>query len=382
MKGINIIKVAQILYAGLGGHGSVVFSLLDSDKCHEWQPVLGFLGIESMSPTYVDACLTSDIPFSYFAATPGKPWKTWPSIFNWLFASEPEVILLHSVTALLPCWWFAHNRGVPLIVVEHQANSLKRRSDWLYSFLAMLLADRVIVLTPAYNQELRARLGLFYRSNKVVLIPNGIDTVKFKPSGRPFFTGQIVRLGMASRFTGIKRHDVLVKMMVELRERAPAINWQLSLAGDGESFSEIDQMVQYMGLESCVGLPGQLSDSAMINWYKSQDIYLHASEGETLSTALLQAMSTGLPIVASDVPGIRDLLLGESVCGVLIARQSPKGFAEAVIELTNSTASAKTLAQSGRKLVVSTYSQTKMFTGYAQMLKEISDISCTRLKNK
>ena len=374
LRSVNILKVAQILYAGLGGHGSVVFSLLDSDKCREWQPVLGFLGIEPMSPTYIDACLTRDIPFSYFAATSGKPWKNWPSIFSWLCASEPEVILLHSVTGLLPCWWFAHSRSVPLIAVEHQANSLKRRSDWLYSFLAMLLADKVIVLTPAYNQELRARLGLFYRSTKVVLIPNGIDTFKFRPSGRPFFSGQIVRLGMASRFTGIKRHDVLVRMMLMLREQVPAINWQLSLAGDGESFSEISQMVQSMGLESCVSLPGQLNDSAMINWFNSQDIYLHASEGETLSTAILQAMSSGLPIVASNVPGIRDLLLGESVCGVLIERQSPQGFAEAVIELINSTAYAEILAQSARKLVVSTYSHTKMFTSYTQMLKNINDI--------
>src|SRR6185369_3377712 len=232
------MRVAQILYAGLGGHGSVAFPLLDADKEGQWQPLLGFLGIEPLSVAYSENCKERGIPFSYFAAMPGKPWKTWPRIAQWLKASRPDAIVLHSGTALVPCLWHARRQGIPLVVVEHQANALKKRSDWIFSHLAMTLADGVVVLTPDYQQELKFRLGMFYRSGRVHVIPNGINTNRFISICSPVKRARTVRLGMASRFTKTKRHDVLMKMMVKLHRREPEIDWHLSLAGDGERWAD------------------------------------------------------------------------------------------------------------------------------------------------
>ena len=364
------MKVAQLLYSGLGGHGSVVFSLLNADKQGRWQPLLGFLGIEPLSPTYAQVCEAQSIPYEYFAATAGQPWKTWPAIVRWLKSCQPNAIFLHSVTALLPCLWYGIYHKVPVIVVEHQCNALKRRIEWVYSHLAMLLAARVVVLTPAYRDELKQRLGIFYRDGKVQVIPNGIDTSRFTPEVRLSPLNRTIRLGMASRFTKIKRHDILVEMISELRQRRPEIDWKLSLAGDGESWSGVRQMVQAQCLEGFISLPGQLDEQELIYWYQSLDIYVHASEGETLSTSLLQAMASALPIVASDVSGINNLIAGDIVCGILVLKQDSQGFADAVIQLTNEPGIAAELSRNGRKLVEVSYNSDRMFSYYMKLLNK------------
>ena len=364
------MRVAQLLYSGLGGHGSVAFSLLDADKNQEWQSLMGFLGIESLLPAYAESCQKRGIDYQYFPAVSGKPWRVWPRISRWLNCCRPEAIVLHSITALLPCFWYTRRLDITLVVVEHQCNALKRPVEWVFSYLAMLLADRVIVLTPMYQDELKETLGVFYRADKVHLIPNGIDTTRFTPSDNPVIPNRTVRLGMAARFTTMKRQDVLVGMLLELRRCMPEIDWQLSLAGGGEGWEGIRQMIQAQGLEKCISLPGQLDEPELIKWYQIQDIYLHASMGETLSTSLLQAMATRIPIVASDVPGIRNLLGSQSICGVLVAAHSPVGFANEVIKLRKNSSYAEEIAKTGRQLAIAAYSQNEMFSGYMKLLKK------------
>jgi glycosyltransferase involved in cell wall biosynthesis len=364
-----LLKVAQIIYSGMGGHGSVAFSLIDADSNADWRPLMGFFGIEPLSRAYAKKCQMRGISYEYFAALSGKSWRAWPRIFRWLIDANPEAIVLHSVTALLPCLMYSRRREAPLVVVEHQPNALKSRSEWVFSCLAMLLADRVVVLTPDYDQELRARVGLFYRAGKVQIIPNGIDTSRFRPAIHAVNQRGPIWLGMAARFTRTKRQDMLIEMLAELRRREPGTDWRLNLAGDGEVWESIKRTAQAKGLDASVNLPGQLDEEQLIEWYHSINIYLHASEGETLSTSLLQAMASGLPIVASDVPGIRNLVYGETICGVLVDGQSPQGFAEAVIRLVNEPKVAAGLGEAGRQLVEEHYSQNQMFATYSSLIR-------------
>lgn len=365
-----MLKVAQILYAGIGGHGSVAFSLINADSNAEWQPLMGFFGIEPLNPAYSEVCQARGIPYEYFAALPGKSWRAWPRIFRWLTDCHPEAIVLHSESALLPCLIYAWRQRVPMVVVEHQPNALKSRSEWVFSCLAMLLADRVVVLTPAYDLELIERLGLFYRAGKVRIIPNGIDTSRFAPRIRSRNWAGSVQLGMAARFVRTKRQDVLIDMLTELRRCEPDIEWRLSLAGDGEVWENINRTVRAKGLDACISLPGPLDEDQLIDWYHSIDIYLHASEGETLSTSLLQAMASALPIVASDVHGIRNLVSGKTICGVLVEGQSPEGFANAVIKIVKEPTVALVLGEAGRRLVEETYSHDLMFAKYGALLTQ------------
>lgn len=348
----------------------MAFSVIDGDASAEWQPLMGFVGIEPLNPDYTARCQARGIPYEYFAVLPGKSWRAWARIFRWLSDCRPEAIVLHGPSTLLACRIYAYGRRVPIVVVEHQSNALKRRTEWVFSCLAMFLADRVVVLTPAYDLELKQRLGLFYRGGKVRIIPNGIDTSRFAPSASSVNRGRSVRLGMAARFTSTKRQDLLIDMLAELRRLEPGIDWRLSLAGDGTAWENVNRTIRAKGLDACVSMPGQLDEDQLIDWYHSIDIYLHASEGETLSTSLLQAMACALPIVASDVPGIKNLLSGKTICGVLVEGQSAEGFASAVTKLVKEPEVAAALGEAGRQLVKRSYSHDQMFAKYRALLTQ------------
>ncbi len=231
------MKVVQILYSGLGGHGSVAFSLQAAAERaragapSDWTGGMIFLGIEPLLPEYERLCAERAIPPAYVQARRGSPWRSWQGVFRALSAMRPDVIILHSVKTILPVWLYARLRGVPLIAVEHQPNSLKTRSEWVASRLLMRLADAVVVLTPDYLAALRTGLGKAWRGDRVHLIPNGIDTDLFAPPGtRPARKQRPLTVGMAARFSDTKRPELLVAAMAILRERDGPDAWRLSLA--------------------------------------------------------------------------------------------------------------------------------------------------------
>lgn len=122
------------------------------------------------------------------------------------------------------------------------------------------------------------------------------------------------------------------------------------------------------GLEGIISLPGYLGEQALRDWFGDLDLYVHASDGETLSTSLLQAMAMGLPILDSDVPGINDLLAGGGCCGVVADAQTPHAFAEALRRLTREPDLADGVARRARALALSDYSQHGMFKAYQTVL--------------
>lgn len=374
--GVSGMKVTQVLYSGLGGHGSVAFSLQAAaeDAVDGWRNAMVFLGIEPMLTDYANLCAERGLERDYVKATAGRPWRSWPGLFRALTDQRPDAIVLHSVKAILPAWAYAKRHSIPLIAVEHQANHLKKRSEWLASRMVMHLADAVVVLTPDYAADLRAGLGRGWRGEKVNIIPNGIDTDAFAPVERgASFDARVI--GMASRFSGIKRHDLLIGALRILRDEDGTHAWQLSLAGDGETRAAMLRMAADQGVSDMLELPGFLGGEDLLRWFQGLDIYAHASEGETLSTSLLQAMAMGLPILGSDVPGIRDLLAGGR--GALAEQETPASFARALRRLASSPQDAADMGQTARAAALEHYSQRAMQARYASVLEQICARSST-----
>jgi glycosyltransferase involved in cell wall biosynthesis len=287
------LKIAQVVYTGFGGLGSVAFSLVDADvdRRHQW--IIGFIGNVPIDVAYPVRCVASKVGWEEFRSTGGRPFRAWLALTRWLAQERPDAVILHSINSILPCrlcaWW----RGVLLIAVEHTPNGVKTRSEWAFSRLAMVLADRVVLLTPEYQDELARAHGWLFRPSKVSIIANGIDTALFRPSVRSMGESARVRLGMAARFSLSKGQELLVEMITILKKKRPAIKWELSLAGSGEKFDSVKILISMLGLEDEVLLEGVLDEPSVSRWLQGLDLYVRASHGETLSTSLLQAMATG-----------------------------------------------------------------------------------------
>jgi glycosyltransferase involved in cell wall biosynthesis len=362
------MKVVQILYSGLGGHGSVAFSLVHAASSH-WNHGIVLVGIEPVLGEYEERCRKRDIPWRHVRTRPGRAFAAWPSVFAALRQLAPDAIILHSVKAILPCALYARSRGIPLVAVEHQPNALKKRSEWWVGRALMRWADAVVVLTPEYLAELSEGLGGAFREEKARLIPNGIDTGFFCPKTGLRPNGP-KKIGMAARFSETKRQDLLVEALKRLLQMDGLGSWTLSLAGDGQTRPSVERLVGELGLTRSVETPGFIRGEQLRDWLQGLDFYVHATQGETLSTSLLQAMATGLPIVGSDVEGVRNLLSLEGGCGLLAPAQSAEAFAEALADLATDRTETERLSANAKRLAEERFSNQAMFEAYDRLIQE------------
>ncbi|WP_456375026.1 glycosyltransferase family 4 protein [Thiolapillus sp.] len=364
------MKVLQVLYSGLGGHGAVAFALHKaSAEAGHWTDSMLFVGVEPVLPWYERICARDDMEYSSVRTRAGRPWASWISVWRRLRKHQPDAILLHSVKLIFPCWLYCRSKGIPLVAVEHQQNALKTGAEWMISRLLMLMSDQVIVLTEEYLTDLEQELGRWFNRKKVTVIANGIDVRFFTPrkeSDEPA-RNEIV-MGMAARFSSTKHQSLLVDVLKKLRESGRAGDWRLVLAGDGERLESVRRRVDELGMTDLVGFSGTLDEDELRAWFHDLDVYVHATEGETLSTSLLQAMAAGLPIVASDVPGVSRLIGGAEPVGLLVANDEPGHFAQALETLAADPALRKRLAHRATRRAVEKYSHLLMYQKYSRVL--------------
>ena len=104
------------------------------------------------------------------------------------------------------------------------------------------------------------------------------------------------------------------------------------ICGDGELFDEAGAKIAELGLGERVLMAGYRTDGADI--LRASDIYVNSSSSEAMSFALLEAMNAALPLVVTDLPGNRELVLDDAFpCGLLAAYGDTEGYAQAVLRL-------------------------------------------------
>ncbi len=357
------MKVVQVLFSGLGGHASVVFSMIDGDRERKWDHHLIFYGIEPLNKEHADRAQRRSLKYDMVLAIAGKPVKTWSKFYQCLKTANPDIILLHSNSLALPAWWYCRRHGKKLVIVEHTSNQVKRKIDKWNSVVGQYLGDSVVLLSDDYRKEMKDMQGWHFKDKKVRVIPNGIDTTIFTPATNSVQDG-VCRMGMAGRFTSIKYQALLVKALKQLDERFPG-KYILYLAGDGDELDNVKQLASDLGLNDSVEFTGNLDELRLVPFLQELDIYVHASKGETMSTAIMQAMSCGLPVVASDIPGINNLVTNN---GILV-ENSENAFVDAIARLSSDKTQMQTFAKEANSYAERHFSNVRMFGSYNSLVR-------------
>lgn len=363
------MKITQITYTGFGGLGSVVFSLIGADKtkAHQWS--IGFIGNLPLDDAYPPRCEQHGVSYAALRSIAGRPYRAWLALARWLADTKPDAVICHSINSILACRWYAWRHNAVLIAVEHTANQVKSRMGRVFSRLSMLLADRVVVLTGEYRDELRHAHGWLFRGAKVSVIPNGIDTDVFYPDGEPAHAPvRFIRLGMAARFSFSKRQDLLVAVAERLATLRPTLAVELAFAGDGDELARVRQLAASSSVAPGIRFDGLLPEDDVAPWLRRLDVYVHATDGETLSTSLLQAMATGLPIIASDIPGVSNLLGKDGEYGVCVDNDVD-AFTRAILALIDDPDRYVALGLRSRQRILDNYSNQTMLNSYLEVIE-------------
>lgn len=253
----------------------------------------------------------------------------------------------------------------PIVTREGQARALLDGVVLAPLVVAIGLSDATVFVTPEGRDDYPlARLPLRGLRRRRV-IPNGLP-LPAAPVARPG-SGPAV-LGMAGRLVPGKDLGSIIRAAALLRDRDLPV--RLSVAGHGPEREQWSELARQEGLEDAVDFTGALPEASMPTWFAGLDFYVHATDGEGFSNALLGAAATGLPIVASDVPGVQEVFT-DGRDALLVPPRDPVALADAVQRLRSEPALAAALGAAARGLVVESYSADRMADRYLALFEEL-----------
>jgi len=351
------MKLLQILYPGLGGHSSVATSLIAGDKERTFNHYLLGYGIEKPS----DNLLSYNC--DYILKKQGVDIMSFVKVYNKIRKLKPDGVIAHSTSQIITVFIYSLFRQINWVAVEHQANNAKTKIDWIYSIIILLLAPKIVYLTDNYKKEMMEKFPLLTKLKKIKVIGNGIDLSKFTPGDR--IPDGLVNITMISRLNHLRDHHTLIHAFaVVAREND---NCRLKIAGSGATFTEIKELIVSLGLEDKVHLLGFLNEDQIIALLHSTDIYVHSSLAETQSTSLLQVMACKIPIIATNILGINNLLQNK-VDALLFKTGDLEEITLLLQQIMNETQLKNTLIENAFSKVKTNYSSSKMFNRYLSFL--------------
>lgn len=356
------MHVSHILYSGLGGHGNVFFSFLEGLRMSTDNVSAVFYGIEEIRQEYRVKCNSLGVDYDFVKKRRGFDFYFFIKIFNALKKQRPAIVFLHGSYLVIPALVYCKFFDSKLIVRETQANHLKTKREWIMLTISLIFASNTILLSKAYYQELKNKLGFVCSKKRVTIIPNGLNLEKFKPV--TLNNNGIVKIGMVSRLVKIKDIETLIKSVSVLNRKVKA-KFELVIAGDGESRVELEELTESLKLDN-VRFLGMLDEVELIKFMQSLSIYVHASYGETMSTSIMQAQAFGLPIVASNVKGINNVITNNEN-GLLVELKNEVALADSLELLVNKENLRKVFGKKSREYAEKYLSNTKMIDNYQKV---------------
>jgi sugar transferase (PEP-CTERM/EpsH1 system associated) len=207
-------------------------------------------------------------------------------------------------------------------------------------------------------------------SSRVKLIHNGVNTTRFVQNAQQRdevraalgIGAPEVVVGIVARLAAIKNHTYLLDAFASLIKLSPAA--RLLIVGDGSERARLEQHAQQIGVSSKVIFAGERRDTErMLN---AMDVYALSSTSEGMNLTLLEAMSSGLPVVATAVGGNVEIVR-EGETGYLVPLNAPLEFARALAACTNSASLRSTLGANARASVASRFDEHAMIAQYTRL---------------
>ncbi len=233
------------------------------------------------------------------------------------------------------------------------------------------ITDRIIHVSESERAE-GARLGVVPPS-KARVVPNGIDPRRYaEPRGGAALRAQLgipagaPLVGTVGLLNDAKGHDVLV----EAAARLPA-DTHVLIVGHGEREGALVERAARLGLGARLHLPGWRDDLAAV--HDALDVFVLPSRWEGLPYALLEALAAGLPAIATDVNGSRDILRASPEAGLIVPREDVEALAAAIARVLDDQALARRLAELGPRRVAGRFTLEHMLDGTLAVYAEALD---------
>jgi sugar transferase (PEP-CTERM/EpsH1 system associated) len=232
----------------------------------------------------------------------------------------------------------------------------------------------------AVSRDLEAWLAdtVGVASDRISQVYSGVDSVRFHPrSGQRtmdgpngFFTDDAIVIGSVGRMAAVKDFPNLVRAFRMMIDKEPAARSRLRLliVGDGVDRQACMELIRQAGLQDQAWFPGERSDIAEL--MRTMDVFALPSLGEGISNTILEAMCTGLPVVATRVGGNAELVR-DGVTGQLVPPAEPQLLADALLEYYRNGWMVIRHGNLARRQIESTFTMDAMTKGYLAVYDKV-----------
>jgi sugar transferase (PEP-CTERM/EpsH1 system associated) len=233
------------------------------------------------------------------------------------------------------------------------------------------MVDQFVTVSRDLGRWLVEDIGI--SGHKVMSICNGVDTERFSPGGRQTARAALgigpesIVIGTVGRLDPVKDHVGLLQAFSRLADDPRAL---LVIVGDGPCRATLAATVAALGLSGRVRLLGERDDVPAV--LAGFDIFVLSSIGEGMSNAILEAMATGLPVVATRVGGNPELVVN-GTSGFLVEPRSPAGLTAALCCYLGDPGLLARHGRAARELAQAEFSLERMVGAYEQLYGRLLD---------
>ena len=251
---------------------------------------------------------------------------------------------------------------------------------------SLRVPTRVVTVSRAFGEQLA---GYGVDPGKITVIHNAVELVAEmpKPAGEQLREKRR-RLGLSGdervvlavgRLSVEKGFPDLVQAMAKLRQAHPEIAVRLVILGEGSEREHIEDVVRSAGLDRVVVMPGRVRDVSP--YYEVADLLVMSSLSEGSPNVLLEAMAAGVPVVATAVGGIPEIVVnGEHA--ILVPPSQPSALAQAIGRALSDQPGSQERARAARRLVGAKYSPEQRARSLMEVYRDVYERNARIHRNR
>lgn len=298
-----------------------------------------------------------------------------PALRRVVERQRPDLVVSHSVKSHFLVWRSHIWRDFPWIAFHHGYTTTDRKMR-IYNRLdrwSLPVADRLVTVCHAFAEELASNTGV-----PITKISVRHNSIRARPSASPadaqalrtklgIDTGESVLLAVG-RLSKEKAHIDLVTAFARLRETSPELKCKLLIVGDGPERGTLEASARSRSIQKEVIFTGQVND--VQPFYAAADVFVLPSHSEGSPNVLLEAMAANLPIVATAVGGVPEIVENNE-SALLIPAKDPGALASAIVRvLTDQNLSAR-LTNNSAVLIANQFTPEKYVRALVEIYREV-----------
>lgn len=270
---------------------------------------------------------------------------------NFKFFNDSDIIIFNLSIGFIG---YFKIKQIPILTIFHHYVPVKSFQDFLtipfYHYLEkkqFKSGNSIIAVSSSSKKALIRYYGI--DRNKILVVPNGVDTAKFNPSN--FSTDVRKRYGNnILLYSGLminrKKIPVLLKALTGIIKEIPDVH--LILTGRGPLLNPYKNLANSLGIDKYVTFLGFVQDKELLMYYASSDLFVFPSELEGFGQVILEAMASGTPVICANKPPMSKII-GNG--GITFKLNDPQDLAIKVIELLKNREKLRELRENALKLV-------------------------------